>query len=292
MNITRFFAPACLLPWALALAQPPVVDDAAISKALRDRLAEVIEAEQAMTGESLIKAANEAPRTFGIKLPESDAPATQDYETLARSVFVLGSIYNCGKCDDWHNGGGATAWALTEDGVLVTNQHVFAKASGEAWGVCSFDGKVYPVIEVLACDPDADLAIFRIDSGGDLLRPLPLADSAPVGSRVTLISHPEGRFFFQTSGEVARYLKSPERGDVPAKTWMSVTAEYAKGSSGGPAMDASGAVVGIAAVTQSIYYGAAVDGKREQGPLQMVVKNCIPVAALKAMITDQEETNP
>jgi len=288
MNISRLLLPACLLPWAFAVAGPPVVDDAAISRALRERLAEVIEAEQAMSGEALIKAANDAPRTFGIKLPEPDAPAMHDYETLARSVFVLGSIYNCGKCDDWHNGGGATAWALTADGVLVTNHHVFAKASGESWGVCSFDGKVYRIVEVLASDPDADLAIFRIDCGDDLLRPLPLAESAPVGSRVTLISHPEGRYFFQTSGEVARYVKTPERGDVPAKTWMSVTAEYAKGSSGGPAMDAYGAVVGIAAVTQSIYYGAAVDGKREQGPLQMVVKNCIPVASLKAMIGDPE----
>jgi serine protease Do len=286
MKILSLLAPACLLSWISAFAEPPVVDDAALAGALRDRLAEAFAAEQAMSGEALVKAAAEAPRTIGIRLPEREAPAAHDYETLARSVFVIGSIYNCGKCNDWHNGGGATAWALTADGVLVTNHHVFAKATGESWGVCSFDGKVYRILEILASDPDADLSIFRIDSGEDRLRPLPLAESAPVGSRVTMISHPEGRFFFQTSGEVARYVKTPSGSEGPAKTWMSVTAEYAKGSSGGPAMDSAGAVVGIAAVTQSIYYGVPVDGKREQGPLQMVVKNCIPVASLKAMITD------
>jgi S1-C subfamily serine protease len=80
---------------------------------------------------------------------------------------------------------------------------------------------------------------------------------------------------------VARYLMAPTLDGKKQKTAMSITADYAKGSSGGPALDASGAVVGIASSTQSIYYGSE---KPEQGPLQMVVKNCVPVAALRAMV--------
>jgi serine protease Do len=285
----KTFPIACLVGASVSTAQPPVVDDAAIAHALREQLASVVESEKGLSGEAIAKAASEAPRAYALQLPERSAThEASDYETLARSVFVLGSIYNCGKCEQWHNGGGATAWALTEDGVMVTNHHVFANATGDCWGVCSFDGDVFPITEVLASEPDEDLAIFRVDTGGAKVRPLPLAESAPVGSRVTMISHPEGRYFFQSSGEIARYLRTPERRNTKARTWMSITADYAKGSSGGPAMDASGAVVGIAAVTQSIYYGNPVDGKREQGPLQMVVKNCIPVATLKAMLQDAE----
>jgi len=290
MNSALFRLPlwiACTLPWLAATAELPIVDDNALRKALRDHLGQAVDEERAMSGEAVSKATAEAPREVELKLPEVE-PATGPprYETLARSVFILGSIYNCGKCDDWHNGGGATAWALTGDGVMVTNHHVFEKATGDAWGVCSFDGEVFPIVEILASNPEEDLAIFRVDTGGAAVRPLPLAHGAPVGARVTMVSHPEGRHFFQTTGEVARYLRAPVRGSEATRTWMSITADYAKGSSGGPAVDDSGAVVGIAAVTQSIYYGAPVDGKREQGPLQMVIKNCVPVTALRQMIRD------
>lgn len=290
MKITSFRLSlwiACSLPWLAVAAELPVVDDAALREALRVRLGEAVDEERAMCGKTISEAAAQAPRAVELILPklQGDAAAAT-YDELTRSVFILGSIYNCGKCDDWHNGGGATAWALTDCGVMVTNHHVFEKASGDAWGVCSFDGEVYPITEILACNADEDLAIFRVDTGGATVRPLPLATGAPVGARVTMVSHPEGRYFFQTTGEVARYLRAPARGDRAAKTWMSITADYAKGSSGGPAVDDSGAVVGIAAVTQSIYYGTPVDGKREQGPLQMVIKNCVPVVALREMIRE------
>ena len=64
---------------------------------------------------------------------------------------------------------------------------------------------------------------------------------------------------------------------------MSITADYAKGSSGGPVLDADGHVVGMVCSTQSIYYDSR-DKNKLQGPLQMVVKNCIPVSAISAIL--------
>ena len=63
---------------------------------------------------------------------------------------------------------------------------------------------------------------------------------------------------------------------------MSITADYAKGSSGGPVVDDAGHVVGMVSTTESIYYGSrANDPKDPKGPLQMVVKNCVPVEAIR-----------
>jgi S1-C subfamily serine protease len=139
---------------------------------------------------------------------------------------------------------------------------------------------VAAVKEILASDRAADVCLFRVE--GDGFRPLALGAAAPVGTKVRVLSHPEGRFFFQTSGEVARYHRRPARPRQPAATWMSVTADFARGSSGGPVVDAAGRVVGMVSSTQSIYYESS--GKEPKGPLQMVVKNCVPSAAIRRLV--------
>jgi hypothetical protein len=40
--------------------------------------------------------------------------------------------------------------------------------------------------------------------------------------------------------------------------------------------------------TQSIYYGPRGKDGDQQGPLQMVVKNCVPVKAVRVMIKARE----
>jgi S1-C subfamily serine protease len=62
---------------------------------------------------------------------------------------------------------------------------------------------------------------------------------------------------------------------------MAITADYAKGSSGGPVLNARGEVVGMVSSTNSIYY------TREKGQnqnLQMVIKSCVPVGAISKLL--------
>jgi len=51
-------------------------------------------------------------------------------------------------------------------------------------------------------------------------------------------------------------------------------------------MDSAGNVVGMVASTQSIYYPPK---KKEdkKGPFQMVIRNCVPVSAISALIAGE-----
>lgn len=269
----------------MVVAEPLVIDDAALVQGMSETLGKLAEEGTAVTGKELKEQLEKAPREAEIELPETVAKP-KGYAGLAKSVYLLGSVYDCGKCDKWHSSGNATAWCLTADGVMVSNHHVFESGRGDAWGVCGVDGKVFRVTEILASDPDADLAVFRVDVGDETLLPLGIAEDAEVGDRVRILSHPDGRCFFLTTGAVARYMRVPPREGVGERTWMSVTADYAKGSSGGPVVNNAGRVVGVVSNTQSIYYGPRGSQPDKQGPLQMVVKNCVPVAKLRALIKE------
>ena len=264
-----------LLLTALSAAEPFVVDDAKLVASFQEGVGAFADAKEHVTADDLAKAVTTAPASIaGLKLPDA-APADP-----AAAVFMVGTVYKCGKCDKWHPGGIASAWALTADGVMVSNYHVFEKATGAAMGVCDREGRTYPVLEILAADKAADVAIFRVKAGQ--LSPLPVGPPAEIGSGVRVISHPDRRFFMQTSGEVARYHRQPARKDKEAAVWMSITADYAKGSSGGPVIDEAGKVVGMVSSTQSIYYES--NNGQPKGALQMVVKNCVPASAIRALL--------
>ena len=66
---------------------------------------------------------------------------------------------------------------------------------------------------------------------------------------------------------------------------MAITAEFAKGSSGGPVFDEKGNVIGLAASTVSIYYH---EGQGKKDNLQMVQRQCAPVEAMRRLIRKAE----
>jgi len=85
---------------------------------------------------------------------------------------------------------------------------------------------------------------------------------------------------------VARHTLWRTKAGVEA--FMSITADFAKGSSGCPVLDEHGTVIGIVNNTESIYYDD--DGHRKQLDLQMVVKNATPSWAVMPMIEGTPKT--
>ena len=205
--------------------------------------------------------------------------SAQIYDQCSASVLIFSGVYKCGKCAHWH-AAPASGFVLTESGIAVTNHHVLEKSNNETYVAMTLDGKIFPVKEVLAASKKDDLAIVQLDlPEGVKLKPLAVAEDAPVGSPITLISHPDGRFYTLTTGIISRH-HIMGRGKVQMPT-VTITADYARGSSGAPVLSDRGAVVGVVASTHSVYYNNE-GGKQEN--LQMVFKQCIPSASLLKLI--------
>lgn len=182
---------------------------------------------------------------------------------------------------DW-----ATAVVLSEDGICVTNYHVFWQLLDSAvtlgvrdslMFVATEAGKVYPITELLSCNKIGDFAFFKIDTRGDKLIPMPMGTDLSVGEDVHLLSNPEGYPYVYTNGIVTRTIAA-EMGN-PFGNRMEMSADFAKGSSGAPIMDNRGNMVGMVSCIRAIYYST-------QPPyyLQMNVKMCVPVSVLKRVV--------
>jgi serine protease Do len=192
------------------------------------------------------------------------------YDRLRESTLAVGDFYLCDSCTNWHFDA-ATAFVVGADGTISTSFHVIGNGEDDPPGKPDYlvaadqNGHVYPVLEILAADPDADTCLLRIAAEG--LRPLPVRPSVRVGERVYCLSHPEGSMFMFTEGIVARIMRSHnvmganEPDSVPRPTsrptlYLNITAEFSPGSSGGPVTDAAGNVVGQ---VQSISSGVEND---------------------------------
>lgn len=263
-----------------------VFDDAELSRSFAEKLGRLAESRRPLDGKMAVE---QLTATLGKSVeipavpPAGDrVPAPSVYERTLPSVVAVGSVYKCGKCDKWHLGGFATGWTVSPDGLVVTNYHVLAKDDGNKIGVMTSSGEVYAATEVLAANKDGDAAVFRIDVRGQRLPSLALGESPRPGDRVEVVSHPKGRFFCLTEGVVSRFHRQKNRGNGKA-VWMSVTADYAVGSSGGPVFDEKGAVVGM--VSSTLTAQASENAKDKQGGnVQMVFKDCVSLGTLRDLI--------
>jgi serine protease Do len=138
---------------------------------------------------------------------------------------------------------------------------------------------VYPVVEVLAADAARDVALVKLGGAKNLPAAPVRAGSSPL-TDVVVMSHPDGRFFSITKGVVSRYFRRGKDGKGPM--FMQITADYAKGSSGGPVLNTAGEVIGLVSSTNSVYYNQDKDG--DQQNLQMVFKDCVPADAILGLV--------
>lgn len=135
-----------------------------------------------------------------------------------------------------------TGFFVDRRGHLVTNRHVLAGAvRAEVKGK---SGRVYPIVEVLAEDPDGDLIKVLVDIPFTRVRPLRLSQKAPApGEKVVVIGSPYGLEQTVSDGIVSTLREVDTIGSI-----LQITAPISRGSSGSPVLDGRGQVIGIATV--------------------------------------------
>jgi S1-C subfamily serine protease len=171
------------------------------------------------------------------------------YSDCRPAVVLVAMIKKCQDHPDcWHGNMWGTGWIASPDGHIVTCSHVIedeeTRTPDSKMGVMTVDGKVYPIVEICASDKRSDIAIFKVDTRGDRLPFLRLADEVKPGDAVSIISHPRTKCWFFSQGVVSGFSTS-DYGEGK-RSQMEVSAEFGPGSSGAPVLNRSGAVVGIA----------------------------------------------
>jgi S1-C subfamily serine protease len=156
-------------------------------------------------------------------------------------------------------GGEGSGFVLNGEGEIVTNAHVVTTGEGSAIKRASevyveFADGNRVAAKVLGHDPNADIALLRVDPKGLALRPLPLGESekVTVGSPVAAIGSPFGQAQSLSVGIVSAIDRSvASLTDFAIAGAIQTDAAINPGNSGGPLVGSDGRVIGINQQIQS-----------------------------------------
>jgi S1-C subfamily serine protease len=179
------------------------------------------------------------------------------YESEAPGVVTVISLFGSGGLESvlegGEGGGVGSGFVLNGEGEIATNAHVVTTGEGDAMRrarevyVEFADGNTIEA-EVVGADPNADIALLRIEPGGLSLRPLPLGESAgvEVGEPVAAIGSPFGEAQSLSVGVVSAIDRSIESlTQFAISGAIQTDAAINPGNSGGPLVDGEGRVIGV-----------------------------------------------
>ena len=183
------------------------------------------------------------------------------YDRLSPGVVTILSIFGGGTSllDDGGEGGQGSGFVIDGDGYIATNAHVVTTERGDSTVKADqvfiefSDGNRVPA-EIVGEDPNADVALLKVDPPGLSLTPLRLgrSDTIAVGEPVAAIGSPFGERQSLSIGVISaldrtiQSLTQFEIGDA-----IQTDAAINPGNSGGPLLDAEGRVIGINAQIKS-----------------------------------------
>ena len=148
--------------------------------------------------------------------------------------------------DFFFRNGEGSGFVWSEEGHIVTNQHVVADADRVT---VIFPDGLELIAEVLGTDPDSDLAVLKIDVPAGGLVPVEIGDSSSVkvGQLAIAIGNPFGQEFTTTTGIISAVGRTIRSGNnqfsIPQV--IQTDAPINPGNSGGPLLDRHGRVIGI-----------------------------------------------
>ncbi len=156
---------------------------------------------------------------------------------------------SCQKGTELQEVGGGSGFIISSDGLIATNKHVVYDESA-SYTVLTNDGKKYDA-EVLARDPNRDLAIIKISADNLPVVKLGDSDSVKLGQTAIAIGNALGEFRNTVSVGVisglSRDVTASSNGGLTEKFEGLIQTDTAinEGNSGGPLLNLNGEVIAI-----------------------------------------------
>jgi putative serine protease PepD len=166
-------------------------------------------------------------------------PARAVYSDSKNSVVFVSADTDQGTAT-------GSGFVVSSDGEIVTNEHVVDGAQQVTVMLGTSDQQLPATI--VAADASKDLALLKVDTGGNTLHPLTFGDSSniQVGDTTYAIGNPLGLDHTFTSGIVSalgRQIQAPD--GTPIDNAIQTDAAINPGNSGGALLNSSGQVIGV-----------------------------------------------
>jgi putative serine protease PepD len=222
-----------------------------------------------------------SPSTGPTSTAVSDTPDTPAADGSVEQVAasVLPSVVKITVSGPQGSGSGSGA-VLSEDGAILTNNHVVEGAEGGEIAVSFNDGSTASA-QVVGTDPLTDLAVIQAEDVSDLT-PVAVGKSGnlDVGENVVAIGSPFGLEATVTSGIVSALQRPVSVGGASGTdtTYPAIQTDAAinPGNSGGPLVNMAGELVGINSSIRSASSGAGEAGSIGLG-FAIPIDNVLPI---------------
>ena len=152
-----------------------------------------------------------------------------------------------------------TGFILTEDGYIITNQHVVEGA--DTIKVTLYSGESYDA-ELVGGDASYDIAVLKIEAEGLQAVSVGDSDTLQVGEAVVAIGNPLGELTFTMTNGIISALNREINTDGNPQNMIQTNAAINSGNSGGPLFDMDGNVIGV---TSAKYSGSTSTGTTIEG---------------------------
>lgn len=211
-----------------------------------------------------------APLVHSTSQPAASQPAASRATDAVEEVAakVTPSVVQL-SVEQGDHGGEGSGVILSQDGLILTNNHVVAEAAdarGDVTAKVRFsDGRTAP-FSVVGTDPTGDLAVVRAE-GVSGLTPITIGSSkdVKVGEPVVAIGSPLGLQGTVTTGIISALNRPVAAGDgqssdVSVIDALQTDAAINPGNSGGALVNMRGELIGVNSAIASLGGGASPDG--------------------------------
>ena len=157
--------------------------------------------------------------------------ATEIFEKFNSAVFM---VFTTTESSENIQGSG---FFISNDGLAVSNYHVFEGATKGTEVIKLTSGEEYQVSKIIDYDKELDYILFRVDLGHKRVNFIPITNRKPkIGEKVYAIGSPLGLENTFSSGEISQIRESYV---------LQISVPIDHGSSGGALINERGEVIGI-----------------------------------------------